>query len=222
MNTKYSLILAANGVNVAEFDAREVLVVASGIIARRDAAPVEAAPVEAAPAPISRQPTAGDVLNFLTSHPQYTKRSFAALESYFFRTPVRDLDELIDQLTDTGCVRTLRRRGDGVTLFEATGKTPRPSPVPEATTAAATASMSPQAVSEPAPQIRPALTLNESNLVAFLRTDPRFNWRTQDAVQAFFSCTATQANEALSEACAVGCIEWVRRGSDGALIYRAL
>lgn len=176
------------------------------------------APAESAPA-ITRD----NVLAFLHSDPRYTMRSVTALVEYFTDDPeqIVDLQNLVMTMVSEGTVKELKQRGTGNLLYKAVAPAPVFTHEPAEPAAEHTlpegVTITPAA--EPA---APAITA--ANLLAFLRSHPRYTLRTYEAIAKHFA-TDPSEDGALADLVIgmedEGAINTKIRRRDGATLYSA-
>ena len=142
---------------------------------------------------------------FLQPCSKFTFRTLSAIIKAFPAYQSVEIKEALDQLVQKGAVTTRRRRADGETLYVAN--------VESYVSAACD-----QEVAEPDDN----RTLTNTGVIEFLRSDERYKWRSEAAIQRHFN--GTDANSVAATLRAM--FSWGRINShinrDGTLMYSAV
>lgn len=164
-------------------------------------APAEPAPADA-PTTTGVDVSAENVLAFLRSDDQFEYRSYASVNKHFGGSHV---DLVLRELVSNGGVTTKRWRADGETMYKA-------APLPTETPAV--------------PEVEGIFvahpTFNLENLRTFLTGDPRYTWRSADAIAKHFGIGERDKSpllNSLSEYAEEGDLERSNRRRDGAYLY---
>lgn len=146
------------------------------------------------------------VLAFLRSDPRYTLRTLDSIAKHFGVERGTDqfdaLDGALSHMVDEGKLVAKRRRSDGATLYKAVA----PAPVQEVTTQAASAT-----------------ELTRGNVLAFLRSDPRYTMRSLEAIKNHFpgSYDVHEVTGVVYDLEGDGLVNVQHRRSDGETLYSA-
>lgn len=119
--------------------------------------------------------TADGILTFLHSDPRYTLRTGDSIARHFATSSAAAIDQALLELLASGKVAKKAKRRSRASVYKAL--VPAPVVTPEVATDAVT------------PAATPALTTD--NLLAFLRSDPRYTKRTVASVAKYFGVAET-------------------------------
>lgn len=174
-----------------------------------------------------------DLVAFLQPNDKFTFRTLSAIAKQFSDYQLIELKTALDELVSEGAVATKRRRADGETLYVAdvesyadvVGDQIRAAHAAEAAAQAEQADPAPTHADtdteNEAPAPRPVPFLTREAIVSFLRSDERYERRSEGAVQRHFSDQpADDVRRALANVESWGYIE-SHRGRDGVTYYSA-